>query len=207
MSLGSCFGSLFERLGCFLGASGILLRPLGGFWGTSWMRFGRLLGPSGCLLGPSWSALGKLYGRSWSHLGGERRPPDPGGHQMSGRALRLSTSLFNPTSPLGVGGLELLLFHLPLFPFGEGFTPPPTPSPGPGRGGPRGVGASKMAQDGSKRASESPRWPRRWLKIAQDRSRWLPRCSKRPQDCPKTAPRGLRASEGGHPRSQNPSKT
>ena len=45
----------------------------------------------------------------------------------------------------------------PFFPFGEGFTPPPTPSPGPGRGRSRRVGASKMARDGSKRASESPR--------------------------------------------------
>ncbi len=35
----------------------------------------------------------------------------------------------NPTSPLGVGGLERFLFHPSFFPFGEGFTPPPTPSP------------------------------------------------------------------------------
>ena len=54
---------------------------------------------------------------------------------------------------------------------GEGVTPPPTPSPGPGRGGPRAVRAPKMAQDGSKRASESPRWPPRSLKIAQHGSR------------------------------------
>ena len=50
----------------------------------------------------------------------------------------------NPTSPLGVGGLRRFLFHPSLFPFGEGFTPPPTPSPGPGREGPRAVRASKM---------------------------------------------------------------
>ena len=33
--------------------------------------------------------------------------------------------------------------------------------------------------------------------MAQDGSRWLLRCPKRPQDRPKTAPRSLRASPGG----------
>ena len=32
--------------------------------------------------------------------------------------------------------------------------------------------------------------------MAQDASRWFRRCSKRPQDRPKTAPRGQRASQG-----------
>ena len=53
-------------------------------------------------------------------------------------------------------------------------TPPPSPIPvglGEGRGGRGGVRASKMAQDGSKMASESPRWPPRSLKIAQHGSR------------------------------------
>ena len=54
-----------------------------------------------------------------------------------------------------------------------------------------------MAQDGSKSASESPRWPPRRLKMAQDASRWLRRCSKRSQDRSKTAPSGQRARQGG----------
>eukprot|EP00959_Pyramimonas_sp_CCMP1952_P036271 758991-Pyramimonas_sp.AAC.1 len=58
-----------------------------------------------------------------------------------------------------------------------------------------------MAQDGSKRASENPRWPPRWLNIAQDASRWPPQMlqeAPRPsQDCSKW-PRSLRP-----PRSQN----
>eukprot|EP00959_Pyramimonas_sp_CCMP1952_P143143 2996788-Pyramimonas_sp.AAC.1 len=49
-----------------------------------------------------------------------------------------------------------------------------------------------MAQDSSKRASESPKWPPRWLKRARDASRWFSRCPKRIQDVSKTAPRGLR---------------
>ena len=40
-------------------------------------------------------------------------------------------------------------------------------SPGPGRGVSRAVRAPKMAQDGYKRASESPRWPPISLNIAQ----------------------------------------
>ena len=43
--------------------------------------------------------------------------------------------------------------------------------PGPGRARSRGVRAPKMAKDGSKRASESPRWPPISLKIAQHGSR------------------------------------
>ena len=61
------------------------------------------------------------------------------------------------TSPLRRGWSREFPRPTPFFPFGEGFTPPPTPSPGPGRGRSRVVGASKMAQDGSKSASESPR--------------------------------------------------
>eukprot|EP00959_Pyramimonas_sp_CCMP1952_P163494 3418339-Pyramimonas_sp.AAC.1 len=63
----------------------------------------------------------------------------------------------NPASPLGVGGLGSFLFHLPCFPFGEGFTPLPNPSPGPGRARSRAVRMSKMAQDGCMNASDSPR--------------------------------------------------
>ena len=59
----------------------------------------------------------------------------------------------------------------PLFPLGEGFTHPPIPSPGPGRGRSRVLRGSFFAQDGSKRASDAPRWPLRRLKKAQDRSR------------------------------------
>ena len=54
-----------------------------------------------------------------------------------------------------------------------------------------------MAQDGSKRASENPRLPPIWPEILQDRSRWLPMCSKRPQEHSKTDPRGAGASQGG----------
>ena len=50
------------------------------------------------------------------------------------------------------------LLQSPSFPCsGDGFTPLPTPSFGSGRGAPRGVRGSFLAQDGSKRASESPR--------------------------------------------------
>ena len=53
----------------------------------------------------------------------------------------------NPTSPLGVGGLERFVFHLPLFLFGEGFTPPAYPLP--------------LGLDGGGReASDRPRWPK-----------------------------------------------
>ena len=43
-------------------------------------------------------------------------------------AVGLSIPRKNPTSPLGVGGLERFLFHPSLFPFVEGaFAPPPHP--------------------------------------------------------------------------------
>ena len=55
------------------------------------------------------------------------------------------------------GRLALSVFN-PLLPLRGGVCPSPiTPSPGPGRGVPRVVGAPKMAQDGSKSASGSPR--------------------------------------------------
>ena len=82
-------------------------------------------------------------------------PQSNGGQICS--SVRLADDPKNPTSPLGVGGLERFFFHLPSSPSGRGLPLPPTPSPGPGRAPPRRVGASKMAQDGSKRASESPR--------------------------------------------------
>ena len=44
----------------------------------------------------------------------------------------------NPTSPLGVGGLERFPFLPSLFPFGEGFTPPPYPLPWAWTGRPAG---------------------------------------------------------------------
>eukprot|EP00959_Pyramimonas_sp_CCMP1952_P469826 9495626-Pyramimonas_sp.AAC.1 len=43
-------------------------------------------------------------------------------------------------------------------------------------GGARRARVPKMAQDGSKRASDAPRWPPRWLKEKADHgSRWLKR--------------------------------
>eukprot|EP00959_Pyramimonas_sp_CCMP1952_P079869 1670013-Pyramimonas_sp.AAC.1 len=59
-----------------------------------------------------------------------------------------------------------------------------------------------MANDGSNSASESPGWPPRWLKMAQDASRWLPGCSMRPQDPSETAPNGHGASPGGRQKAQ-----
>ena len=123
----------------------------------------------------------------------------------------------NPTSPLGREWFRSPIFPSsnPLLPLRGGVYPSPYPLPWTWRGGfarcqtvlfgprwlPEGLRAlkmaSKMAQDGSQRASESPRQPPRRLKMAQDASRWLPRCSKRHQDRPKTAPRGQRASQGG----------
>ena len=69
---------------------------------------------------PLIALAGPLEGLASAHclLGAAERPLD-----------------MNPTSPLGVGGLRSFLFHLPFFPFGEGFTPPPTPSPGPWKEG------------------------------------------------------------------------
>eukprot|EP00959_Pyramimonas_sp_CCMP1952_P040717 851490-Pyramimonas_sp.AAC.1 len=89
-------------------------------------------------------------------------------------------SALNPTSPLGVGGLGSSLFQPPFFSFGGGALPSTT-SPGPGLGRSRGLGRYFLAQDGSKRGSKSPRR--------------LSICPKRPQDRPKTAPRGQGASQ------------
>ena len=80
----------------------------------------------------------------------------------------------NPNSPLGVGGLTSFVFSLsttrPTPARGRGL-PLPLPCPlGPGGGAPRPVRASKMAQDGAKRASESPRCPPIWFERAQDGS-------------------------------------
>ena len=75
-------------------------------------------------------------------------------------------------------------------------TPPPTPSPGPGRGGYRGLRASKMAQDGSKRASKSQDGLQDgpcYFKMGQD---GLRHTSKRPQNSPKTDPSAIRALHG-----------
>ena len=62
-----------------------------------------------------------------------------------------------------------------------------------------GVGASQMAQDGSKRASESARWPPRWPNIAehgtilpptdlQEAPRGSEYCSRRPSNSSRTPP-------------------
>jgi len=119
------------------------------------------------------------------------------GSRFSAEHIRIPPALW------GVSGFDRFLLQPPFFPFGEGLTPPPTPYPLPlGLGGGEGGGrhvvrASRMAQDGFKRASESSRWPPRLLKITQDPSRWLPTCSQRPQDRSKTGPTGHVASEGG----------
>ena len=89
--------------------------------------------------------------------------------------------------------------HLPLFPFGERFIPPPLPPPldldGPPREGLERTIWPKMPPGGPQRAQDDSSL--RWLKIAQAGSRWLPRCSKRAQDRPKTAPSGNGAPKGG----------
>ena len=77
------------------------------------------------------------------------------------------------------------LFHPPSPPSGRSLLLPLPSSPGPGRGVPQRVGASKMAQDGSKGASESPRWPPIWLKTAQDASRSLQDAQDRLRDRPR----------------------
>ena len=91
-------------------------------------------------------------------------------------------------------------FHLPtpFFPFGEGFTHPPTPSPGPGGGVLRAVRPPKMAQDGSKRASERSRLKMaskiaQDLKIARHADMAQLTHNMRPRG-PSTAPRGYGAT-------------
>ena len=58
-------GGFLERLRGILGASGILLRPLGGHLGVSWEPLGSLLGPILAPLGALLGALGALWGPSW----------------------------------------------------------------------------------------------------------------------------------------------
>ena len=85
----------------------------------------------------------------------------------------------NPASPLGdrrSNEIPLSSSTTPSSPSGRGLPlplPPPLDLDG---GGPRGVRESVFAQDGSKRASDAPIWPPRWLKIAPDGSRWPPSC-------------------------------
>eukprot|EP00959_Pyramimonas_sp_CCMP1952_P353924 7415196-Pyramimonas_sp.AAC.1 len=80
----------------------------------------------------------------------DRNSASPLGHRRSNE-IPLSSST-TPSSPAGRS------VPLPL--------PPPLDLD---RGLSRGVGASKIAQFGSKRASDPPRWPPRCPKIAQDR--------------------------------------
>ena len=110
----------------------------------------------------AWGAMG--------HRKREQQPPSPS--LPRGRGEPQGRSPHHPDhiqSHQPSGRRQSRAFPLPTsyFPFGEGFTPPPTPSPGPGGGVPRAVRAPKMAQDGSKRASERSRWLLRSLKIAQ----------------------------------------
>ena len=51
--------------------------------------------------------------------------------------------------------------------------------------------ASKVAKDGSKRISGSPRWPPRWLQIAQDRSSGFQHAPKGSPDRSKTGPSAM----------------
>ena len=78
----------------------------------------------------------------------------------------------------------------PCVPLRGAYPPPsPTPSPGPGRGVSRGVRASKVAQNGPKRASDAPRLPPRRLKTAEDAYNFR-HASKKPQEGHKTAQDG-----------------
>ena len=91
---------------------------------------------------PLIALAGPLEGLASAHclLGAAERPLD-----------------MNPTSPLGVGGLRSFLFHLPFFPFGEGFTPPPNPLPWTWTGG---AATDWSVQDGPRWLQEGPESPR-----------------------------------------------
>eukprot|EP00959_Pyramimonas_sp_CCMP1952_P298621 6246198-Pyramimonas_sp.AAC.1 len=90
------------------------------------------------------------------------------------RETRRGLGVGSPTSPLGVGGLERLLFQPQSPPSGKGLSPS-LPPPLDLDGGSRAVRTAEMAQYDSTRTSASPRCPPRWFKIAQDGSRWTPR--------------------------------
>ena len=123
--------------------------------------------------GESTSVMAERPKRGYSKTGGPRKRVCREGvqraacrcHPRVARCSRIPSALwarwFNES-------LSSLL-QSPSFPCsGDGFTPPPTPSLGSGRGAPRGVRRSFLAQDGSKRASESPRCSPRWPRIRQD---------------------------------------
>ena len=133
-----------------------LLDPSWGRLGALCGRLGRLLGRLEAVLGRPGVVLGASYassGRSWGPLG----PSWSVGKPKKRKRQKPSKTNKKSHQPSGRRWFKEFPLPTPFFPFGEGFTPPPTPSPGPGRGVSRRVGASKMAQDGSKSASESPR--------------------------------------------------
>ena len=76
----------------------------------------------------------------------------------------------SPASPLGVGGLERCFFHLPLFPFGEGFPLPPYPLSWTWTGR---FARCEGVLFGSRWLQEGLREPKMTSKMAQDSRRWL----------------------------------
>ena len=103
-----------------------------------------------------------------------------------------------PTSPLGREWSGAFFLPTSLFPFGEGFAPPPTPSLGSGRGVREGVERPrwlKMAPRGPQRARDGLQDGSRWLKMSSNMLQKAPRPpqdgSKWPPSIPKRAPDGL----------------
>ena len=149
--------------------------PSGGRGAANWRPGANLSSRNDC-----WGATKKKKNPE-----GATQKPSPGGATQKPGGIT-----WNP-SPLGVGGLEREEFPLPTTPIlplrGGVYPSSPYPLPWTWTGGLAGSTWSvQLAQEGSKRASGSPR-----------RSPiWLPRFSKMPQERSKTASRGFRDVQG-----------
>ena len=97
------------------------------------------------------------------------------GYDSDGHNLHASHSS-NPSSPLGVGGLESVLFQpTPYSPSGWGGTPPPSPIPWTWAGS---VARGWSVQDGPRRLQERLGEPEMASKMAEDSPRCLKMASK-----------------------------
>ena len=172
------------RVRGYLGPSTAILGHLGGH-----------LGFSEALLGPSWAILDAAMGRAPPRpnpgRGGEVNLPSRERQEVGkGNALdhlrpegwwdsvgddddddheeeEAPGGLQESHQPSGRRWSRAFPFRISFLPlFGEVYLP--TPPPCVWTGGPRPIAASKMAQDGFKRAPETPRLPPRWPKIAVD---------------------------------------